>query len=78
VTNSCPDKDKQNPKFQTLVLRLPSDNRTNVESARLPSCGIQCNVGVNDSVNHARDELKKGNTTGVLLHLDEIKDPKYD
>lgn len=34
------------------------------------TCGIQCKVEVNESVNQARNELQNGNTSGALLHLD--------
>jgi hypothetical protein len=33
-------------------------------------CGLQCKVEVNESINQARSGLQKGNTSGVLLHLD--------
>jgi hypothetical protein len=41
--------------------------------ALLPSCGIQCHVGVSDSIKNARDEIKKGNITGALLNLDSAQ-----
>lgn len=34
------------------------------------TCGLQCKVEVNESINQARSDLQKGNTSGVLLHLD--------
>ncbi len=70
VTNKCPDKEKQNPKTQTLVLTTPDSQKNNTRVTLLPSCGIQCHAGVSDSINHARNEIKKGNTTGALSHLE--------
>jgi hypothetical protein len=75
VTNKCPEKDidKQNPKTQTLVLTTPDSQKNNTRVTLLPSCGIQCHAGVSDSINHVRDEIKKGNTTGALSHLEEAQ-----
>jgi hypothetical protein len=69
VTNRCPEKYKEIPKPQTLVLTTPDSQENNTKLTLLPSCGIQCHVGLNDSINQARDEIKKGNNTGALYHL---------
>ncbi|HEY7110743.1 MAG TPA: hypothetical protein VH415_15060 [Nitrososphaeraceae archaeon] len=73
VSNVWPDndKDKQNPNIQTLILKHPSNNSSNTQSSSSePSCGIQCKVEVNDSINNARIQIQKGNISGVMSHLD--------
>lgn len=70
MTNKCPDKDKQTPKAQMLVLTTPDNQKNNTRLTLLSSCGIQCHAGVSDSINHVRDEIKKGNTTWALSHLE--------
>jgi len=73
VTNDCPVVGKQSPKTHTLVLTTPDSLRNNTKVTLLPSCGIQCHVGVSDSIKNARDEIKKGNITGALLNLDSAQ-----
>jgi hypothetical protein len=72
VNNVCPDKDKdkQNPSVQTLGLKHPTNNQTDTKSSSEPSCGIQCKMEVNKSINHARTELQKDNVTVVVSHMD--------
>ena len=74
VTNKCPDKEKQNPKTQTLVLTTPDSRKNNTRVTLLPSCGIQCHAGVSESINIGPRNEIRGNTTGALLHLEAAQE----
>jgi hypothetical protein len=47
--------------------------RNHIANESVDTCGIQCKVEVNESINQARNELQNGNTSGALFHLDLVK-----
>ena len=47
--------------------------RNHSANESVDTCGIQCKVEVNESINQARNEIQNGNTSGALFHLDLAK-----